>query len=72
MYNVEIALWDPETHETRCKEYVKFYSRWAARCCARDYASCIDVSHVAVIDNESGELVLELDTHGEILWDAEG
>ena len=72
MYKVEITLWNLETHEIRCKEYVKFYSRWAARCRARDYASCIDVFHVAVVDDETGELVLELDTYGNVIWDTEG
>lgn len=72
MYNVEITLWNVATLEIRCKETVKFYSRWAARTRARDYAKCVDVCHVLVIDNETGEIVLELDTHGEVLWDTEG
>lgn len=72
MYNVEISLWNISTCEIRCKEITKFYSKWAARCRARDYASCIDVAHVAIIDDETGELILELDNNGSVLWDTEG
>lgn len=72
MYNVEISLWNMSTNQIRCKEITKFYSRWAARCRARDYASCIDVAHVAIIDDETGELILELDNDGSVLWDTEG
>ena len=72
MYNVEILLWNPQSCEIRCKEITKFYSKWAARVRARDYASCVDVAHVSVIDNETGELILELDNDGSVLWDTEG
>ncbi len=72
MYNVTISLWNMETQQIRCKEYVMFYSKWAARCRARDYASCVDVAHVDVVDAETGELILELDNDGKVLWDTEG
>lgn len=72
MYDVTISLWNMETQIIRCKEHVKFYSKWAARCRARDYASCIDVAHVDVVDAETGELILELDADGDVIWDTEG
>lgn len=72
MYDVAISLWNMETQVIRCKEHVMFYSKWAARCRARDYASCIDVAHVDVIDAETGELILELDNDGKVIWDTEG
>lgn len=72
MYQVEISLWNLQTYEIRCKEHVMFYSKWAARCRARDYANCLDVAHVDVVDAETGELILELDNDGKVIWDTEG
>ena len=72
MYQVEISLWNLPICEIRCKEHVTFYSKWAARQMARKYAECIDVAHVEIVDCETGELILELDNDGKVIWDTEG
>lgn len=71
MYNVTIQIINLQTFATH-NETVKFYSRWASRKMAREYASCEDVLHVEIIDNTTGEIVLELGAKGEVLWDTEG
>ena len=72
MYQIEISLWNMETLTVSRKEHVMFYSKWAVRRVAREYASCLDVAHVDIVDSETGELILELDNDGKVIWDTEG
>ncbi len=71
MYNVEILV-RKFASEYSFKETVKYYSLWAARCMAREYASCNDVEKVEIIDCETGELMLTLDYDGKVVYDSEG
>lgn len=50
MYRVEINL------ENR-REYVNYYSLWAANQKGKEYASCVDVIGVVIISNETGEVM---------------
>lgn len=52
MYQVVICM------ENR-HEYVDFFSQWAASVKAHDYAKCVDVELVYIIDKETGEVLAE-------------
>lgn len=40
-------------------ETVKFYSLWAANQKAKEWAKCIDVESLVIIDDETGEIMTQ-------------
>lgn len=52
MYQVVVCM------ENR-HEYVDFFSQWAASVKAHDYAKCVDVERVYIINKETGEVLAE-------------
>ena len=72
MYNVDLAMGNGIDMIVTRVEHILFHSRWAARQYARKVIECIDVYHVTIIDNETGEIVLELNNDGSVEWDTEG
>lgn len=72
MYNVEILVKKFVPEYSFKKEIVKYFSLWAARCMAREYASCNDVEKVEITDCETGEVMLTLDYDGKVIYDSEG
>lgn len=72
MYKVNILIKNFTASDSYREENVNFFSLWTARYMAREYASCIDVFNVDVIDNETGELMLNINRDGEVIWDSEG
>lgn len=49
------------------KEYLKFYSKWAAIDRAKVYGGCVDVLSLVVTDAETGEIIIAFDQH-ELTW----
>ena len=45
-------------------EIVKFYSLWSATIMAKEYATCIDVMGIEIVDNTTGELLLAMGGDG--------
>lgn len=72
MYEVELLIKNMRTGEVRRKEIVKMYSLWGARNWAREVIKCTDVTHVDIIDTETGEVMLSLSEDGFVTWDSEG
>lgn len=71
MYNVELLVKNMRTGDVCRKEIVQMYSLWGARCWARDVMKCSDISHVDIIDMDTGEVMLSLSEEG-VEWDSEG
>lgn len=72
MYDICLGLKNMRTGETRCKEHVKMYSLWGARCWARKVIQMIDVNFAEIVDEETGEVMLTLNEDGTTAWDSEG
>lgn len=60
MYRMEINL------DTR-REYVNFYSLWTANQKAKEYAKCVDVIGLDIVDMETAE-VMTIYQHGKLTW----
>lgn len=56
MYTVEITL-------EKVKDYVPFYTLWAAKLKAQEWAQCYDVNKIDIIDSETGELFASYCNH---------
>lgn len=71
MYNIELHMANNEGYVTH-KEYVKYYSLWAARNWCRDLIKCKDIAEALIIDEDTGEIMLHLTDNGVVVWDSEG
>lgn len=50
MYQVSVNL-------KNRKEYINFYSLWAANQKAKEWAKCVDVENLVIVDSETGEVM---------------
>ena len=60
MYRVEISL------ENR-RESVNFFSLWTANQKAKEYASCLDVVGVIIVDLNTAEIMISYE-YGKLVW----